>query len=61
MRHSPDRLRALRVAAEDVELGGFIIPAGHLVIANTASANRDPAVYADPTASTSPARRRPPC
>jgi cytochrome P450 len=31
-----------------VELGGVRIPAGTFVIANTASANRDPAVYDDP-------------
>jgi cytochrome P450 len=38
----------MRIASEDVELGGLIIPAGTLVGANTASANRDPAVYDDP-------------
>jgi cytochrome P450 len=40
--------RTMRIASEDVELGGLIIPAGTLVGANTASANRDPAVYDDP-------------
>ena len=29
-------------------LGGSLIPAGTLVLANIASANRDPAVYDDP-------------
>jgi cytochrome P450 len=38
----------MRTAVEDVELGGFTIPAGTLVIANTAAANRDPAIYDDP-------------
>ena len=38
----------LRIAVEDVELGGVVIPAGTLVIVNTAAANRDPAVYDDP-------------
>ena len=38
----------MRVAVEDVDLDGFTAPAGTLVIANTAAANRDPAVYSDP-------------
>jgi cytochrome P450 len=48
IRHTPIIYTALRVAIEDVELGGFLIPAGTYVVANTASANRDPAVYDDP-------------
>lgn len=48
MRHSPIAFGTLRVALETVELAGVTIPAGTLVIANTASANRDPAVYDDP-------------
>jgi cytochrome P450 len=48
MRHSPIIWGSLRCATEDVELGGVIIPAGTLVIANTAAANRDPAVFDDP-------------
>ncbi len=48
MRFSPIILSTMRVAIEDVELAGFTIPAGTLVIANTASANRDPAVYEEP-------------
>ena len=48
MRHSPIAGAALRTALEDVELAGVVIPAGTLVIANTAAANRDPAVYAFP-------------
>jgi cytochrome P450 len=38
----------LRVATDDVELGGVLIPAGTSVIADTAAANRDPAAYEDP-------------
>ena len=48
MRHSPIAAATLRTALEDVELAGVTIPAGTLVIANTAAANRDPAVYSDP-------------
>jgi cytochrome P450 len=48
MRHSPIAWGTLRIALEDVELAGVIIPAGTLVVANTASANRDPAVYDNP-------------
>lgn len=48
MRHSPIIFGAVRQAAQDVELAGVRIPAGTLVLANTASANRDPAAYADP-------------
>lgn len=48
MRHSPIAAATLRIALEDVEVAGVTIPAGTLVIANTAAANRDPAVYDDP-------------
>ena len=51
MRHSPIVFAALRVATTDVELGDLgdiVVPAGAYVIANTAAANRDPAVYDDP-------------
>jgi cytochrome P450 len=48
MRHSPIAFAALRTAVEDVELAGVTIPAGTLVIANTAAANRDPDVYDQP-------------
>jgi cytochrome P450 len=48
MRHSPIAFAALRVATTDVELGEALIPAGTYVLANTAAANRDPAVYHDP-------------
>jgi cytochrome P450 len=48
MRHSPVVFAALRTACVDVELAGVVIPAGTLVIANTAAANRDPDVFDDP-------------
>lgn len=48
IRHTPTVFTAIRVAAEDVDLGGFRIPAGTIVIANTASGNRDEAVYEAP-------------
>jgi cytochrome P450 len=48
MRYRPIIFGAIRRAAEDVELAGVRIPAGTLVAANTATANRDPCVYDDP-------------
>jgi cytochrome P450 len=48
MRHNPVVFGTMRKAVEDVELGGARMPAGTLVIVNTAAANRDPAVYDDP-------------
>jgi len=48
MRHSPIAAATLRTALEDVEIAGVVIPAGTLVIANTAAANRDPRVFTDP-------------
>jgi cytochrome P450 len=48
MRYCPIIFGTIRTAAEDVELGGVMIPAGTLVLASTASANRDAAVYDHP-------------
>ncbi|MGO9154008.1 cytochrome P450 [Mycobacterium sp.] len=48
MRYRPIIFGTIRRAAEDIELAGVRIPAGTLVAANTASANRDPDVYDDP-------------
>ncbi|WP_156686567.1 cytochrome P450 [Mycobacterium sp. Marseille-P9652] len=48
MRYAPIVFGTLRRAAEDVVIAGVCIPAGTLIGANTASANRDPGVYADP-------------
>jgi cytochrome P450 len=48
MRHSPIACGTLRLVAEDAELDGYVFPAGTMVLANTAAANRDPVVYDDP-------------
>jgi cytochrome P450 len=48
MRYTPIIFGAIRQAAEDVELAGVRIPAGTIILANTASANRDPAMYQEP-------------
>lgn len=48
MRHSPIAFGTIRIAKEDVDLAGVTIPAGTLVVANSAAANRDPAVFDDP-------------
>jgi cytochrome P450 len=45
MRYSPIIFGTIRRAAEDIELAGVCVPAGTLVLANTAAANRDPSVY----------------
>jgi cytochrome P450 len=48
MRYRPIGYGVPRIAAEDVELAGVRIPAGTIVLANTAAANRDPAAFSDP-------------
>jgi cytochrome P450 len=48
MRYSPVIFTTMRVTQQDVKLAGVNIPVGTLVIANTAAANRDPALYPDP-------------
>ena len=48
MRHSPIACGTLRLVVDDVEIDGYIFPAGTMVVVNTAAANRDPAIYADP-------------
>jgi cytochrome P450 len=48
MRYRPVIFGTIRQAAEDVELAGIRIPAGTIVLANTAAANRDPDVFDDP-------------
>lgn len=48
MRYYPAVFGTMRTAAEDVVLAGVTIPAGTLVLANTAAANRDPEVFDDP-------------
>jgi cytochrome P450 len=48
MRYCPVIFTTMRKAVEDVELGDVRMPAGTLVMVNTAAANRDPSVYDDP-------------
>lgn len=48
MRHSPIVFGTLRTVVEDVEVAGYVIPAGTLVILNSAAANRDSGVCEDP-------------
>jgi cytochrome P450 len=48
MRHSSISNSLLRAVTEDVELAGVVFPAGTMVFANNAAANRDPAIYDDP-------------
>ncbi|WP_082975617.1 cytochrome P450 [Mycobacterium sp. E2238] len=48
MRHSPIVCGTFRTVTQDVELGGYIFPAGTFVMVNTGAANRDPEVYEDP-------------
>lgn len=48
MRYSPAVFGTMRYATEDADIAGVTIPAGTLVIANTAAANRDPAVFDQP-------------
>src|ERR1700685_994695 len=48
MRHSPIACGTLRLVVEDVEVDGYIFPAGAMVLVNTLAAHRDPAVYDEP-------------
>ena len=48
MRYRPITFTLPRIATEDVELAGLRIPAGTIVFANGAAANRDPAAFPDP-------------
>lgn len=48
IRYFPIAFSSVRVAVGDVELGDVGVPAGTCVIANTAAANRDPALYDQP-------------
>ncbi|PRC43817.1 cytochrome P450 [Mycobacterium sp. ITM-2017-0098] len=49
MRHSPSMCSTVRSVTTDVEIGEYTFPAGTFIIVNTYAANRDHAVYADPT------------
>jgi cytochrome P450 len=48
MRFCPVIFGAMRMAMEDVEIAGVVIPAGTFVMCNTAAANQDPDVYTEP-------------
>lgn len=48
MRYYPIVFGTIRETVEDIELAGVCIPAGTLVLANTAAANRDAIVYDRP-------------
>jgi cytochrome P450 len=48
MRHSPIAGGTLRLVVDDVQLDGYLFPAGTMVLMNTFAANRDPTVYDDP-------------
>ena len=48
MRYRPIGFALPRIATEYLELAGVRIPAGTIVLANTAAANRDPAAFSDP-------------
>jgi cytochrome P450 len=48
MRYYPIIFNTLRQAVDDVALAAVTIPAGTLIIANTAAANRDPGVFDEP-------------
>ena len=49
MRHSPSMCSTLRSVTGDVSVGGYTFPAGTFILVNTYAANRDPAIYDDPT------------
>ncbi len=48
MRHSPAVCGAPRTVTDDVDLNGFVFPAGTFIYVNTFAANRDPAIYDEP-------------
>ncbi|ASF12340.1 putative cytochrome P450 [Nocardia brasiliensis NBRC 14402] len=48
MRYDPATQTALRTATEEFELHGTTVPAGARMLLLTGSANRDPAVFAEP-------------
>jgi cytochrome P450 len=48
LRHDTPVQMMFRTATGDVEIAGFLIPAGATVVALLGSANRDPRVFADP-------------
>ena len=49
MRHSPSMCSTVRSVTDDVTIDGYSFPAGTFILVNTYAANRDSAVYDDPT------------
>jgi cytochrome P450 len=49
MRHSPSMCSTVRSVTHDAEVGDYTFPAGTFILVNTYAANRDDAVYDDPT------------
>jgi cytochrome P450 len=49
MRHSPSMCSTVRSVTDDVAVGDYTFPAGTFILVNTYAANRDFAVYDDPT------------
>lgn len=49
MRHSPSMCSTVRTVADDVVIGDYTFPAGTFIVVNTYAANRDPAIYDEPT------------
>ncbi|BBX46587.1 cytochrome P450 [Mycobacterium cookii] len=49
MRHSPSMCSTVRSVNSDVEIGDYTFPASTFILVNTYAANRDCAVYDDPT------------
>jgi cytochrome P450 len=48
MRFNPIAFGTMRVAQQDIDIAGYPVPAGAMVVVNTASANHDPAVFDEP-------------
>ncbi|MFP5076240.1 cytochrome P450 [Rhizobium sp. YIM 134829] len=48
LRFDPGIAGVVRVAVEEIDLGGWIVPAGHMVLLSAVSALRDERVFADP-------------
>jgi cytochrome P450 len=49
MRHSPSMCSTVRSVTDDVAIGDYTFPAGTFILVNTYAANRDCAIYDDPT------------
>ncbi|KJE22751.1 cytochrome P450 [Frankia torreyi] len=48
LRYHPLSMTFPRVATEDIDLGGFVVRAGEVVVVPLAAMSRDPAVFTDP-------------